>query len=1065
MPLEKSEIRVPFGGGLDTKTDQKQVIPGQLLELKNGVFSDLKQITKRNGFLTPFSLLTVASNVLDGGFAVYRRGGELLITARQVNSSLVVSQEDGNRMFTHDSNANEWQDIGTREPLSLDITHVAEPIHQQVIPDVAVDNAQEYACYGWIKLPHPADAGAVRRPHISVIDLSNNAKILDDEPLLDLGESGDAQGIHNVGFSDRFHTWTTQPAATLLIYSAETMLDTLSAPGNLVARKVDGHLDHYWDVCKATRTGVSAGECAVVAYKEEEDGFLNVSWFDQDANHIDTNTIAEVVTGPVTVFEAYDEETATNKVTVAYIGTTGWLRVKVYNSDATQYTAPTTVQAGPPATGEFPIDAVRNITGCADPAANRYAANRSYMRLYVECDTGNNMRYEVFVYQFQIEFDGNNPYRFNRMPHCGLASKAWAHDSKARVWTVHDSWGPLHEDPEDRYQMSLQNTFFLKSSQGEDTTNHDEKYRTDARLFAGSAHGLSWAGANNGYEASLSGVPVLADGSYLFAAAKRTNILFTAASPVGQQAIVGVATTFGEVAQPSTELGPCIQTGGGFVGHADGRFQELGFHLFPESVFYTYGLGAGGGVDWVYLVVYEWTDREGQRHQSAPSCGCPTDDATDAKEVTVSVSSLCEGDYDRGNDIRCTLYRTLDGSPGGPFYRLPIPSQELNDREAMYIEMVDLPYSDATIANYETLYTTGGVVENICPPASSIMNVRQDRVLLVPDEDKTNIWFSKLKRHEVGVSFSDLFTKRVSDGGDITGLVTMDTREIVFKESEIRAFSGTGPIDTGVGTFSEDYQITSDVGCISRASIVWTDKGIMFKSHKGIYMLGRNLQVSYVGAPVEEYNTQTVLKAELVENKNQVRFLLEDQNMLVYDYFVNQWSVFEAPQAGESFVPWETVDSAIWQDNYVMIRTDGLVYREGVTWIDTAAANYIPLDLTTSWIKLTGLQGYQRVWWISLLGEVYTECTINYEIYYDYIDTNPQVGSFVINAAFAADPPAQFRLKPRYGNGKCQAFKIRLYDEEAAVPAGIQKGYSISDVMVTIGKKSGVMRQGTLKTK
>ena len=206
------------------------------------------------------------------------------------------------------------------------------------------------------------------------------------------------------------------------------------------------------------------------------------------------------------------------------------------------------------------------------------------------------------------------------------------------------------------------------------------------------------------------------------------------------------------------------------------------------------------------------------------------------------------------------------------------------------------------------------MVPNICPPATQIMNVRQDRIFLVPDEDRTNIWFSKLKRHAVAVSFSDFFTKRISDGGDITALITMDTREIVFKTSEIRAFSGSGPIDTGVGSFSEDYMITSDVGC-SEANPVWTDKGVMFKSNKGIYLLGRNLQVSYIGQDVEAYNNYRVLKAELVEDKNQVRFLLEERpEMLVYDYLVNQWSIFEPPQPGEGTNDWDTVDSAIWQD-------------------------------------------------------------------------------------------------------------------------------------------------------
>jgi hypothetical protein len=178
---------------------------------------------------------------------------------------------------------------------------------------------------------------------------------------------------------------------------------------------------------------------------------------------------------------------------------------------------------------------------------------------------------------------------------------------------------------------------------------------------------------------------------------------------------------------------------------------------------------------------------------------------------------------------------------------------------------------------------------------------------------------------------------------------------------------------------------------------------------------------------------------------------------------VDQWSVFESPYFSEEQLPWGTVDSAMWQNQYVMIREDGVVLLETADYRDIATT-YIPLDLTTSWIKLNGLQGYQRVWWISLLGEVYDYCTINYEIFYDYVDANPQTGSVVVDANFAANPPAQFRVKPRYGNGKCQAFKIRLYDA-TATGATNYKGFAISDLMVQIGKKPGVMRQGILKTR
>lgn len=50
MALVKQIVPVPFVGGVDTKTDEKQVVPGKLLLLENGIFTSPKQIKKRNGY-------------------------------------------------------------------------------------------------------------------------------------------------------------------------------------------------------------------------------------------------------------------------------------------------------------------------------------------------------------------------------------------------------------------------------------------------------------------------------------------------------------------------------------------------------------------------------------------------------------------------------------------------------------------------------------------------------------------------------------------------------------------------------------------------------------------------------------------------------------------------------------------------------------------------------------------------------------------------------------------------------------------------------------------------------
>lgn len=1077
MPLDKQEIRVPFGGGVDTKTDRKQVVPGKLLELKNGTFQETGQIKKREAFETPYSDQTVGwdahnRDTIEEGSAIYRRGQELVITARQTNIDTgLTSHEDGWYMYSRDGVTDEWKNIGTRQPLRLAVEGIAPPNAQNVIPDVAMlesatgpsvepVTSPDFICYAWLELVDPADAADNRSARVTIKDYANDATIIDRWSSDVTLSAVDVQGVHVTGINGTppdFYVWLAVPS-TNDIYMATASTVTLSTIGNPVVKITDLNVaaTPLWDTCTTYLQG--HGTCSVVAYQDDSvPPDIYVRWFDETGTEVDQAFINDDPKGAITVFSELDDRTGDAKVVVVWQSAAdNKIYGQTYSSDGVAYAGPYLI------VNVDYDDRIRNITGCNDTASDFYVANSSFYRIFYEVanDNANSAACWCDVRSAAVEYDGTNPQAPINISNAALASKAFEYESKARVWVVHDSFGLIDAVPNpDVYNPEIQNTYFLLSLQG-DFPPDTLQFRTDARCLGARAHGQS-------FSPSLSAVVSPATGQHLFAGLRKDVIVETI-NGFSLDSVVGITTDFPVTAQPSTELGPCVQTGGGYVGCADGRFQELGFHLYPECLVAAVTAIGGAAVDWQYTVVYEWTDREGQIHRSAPAI--PIDvSCNDGDHVAITCNALTFGDPGKLEDVRCVLYRTEDD--GTLFYRLPTPSHQLNNPQVSRITVYDSypapgpAAADTTIVDYETLYTTGAVVENLCPPASSIMNVFQDRVMLVPDEDRTAIWFSKLKRYGQGLSFAGgFFVKRIADGGDTTALAAMDGREIVFKESQIRAFSGAGPNDTGEGggAFSEDVLITADAGCTDRASVVWTDKGIIFKSHKGIYLLGRNFQVSYIGAPVEDYNQYRVIKSELVETKNQVRFLLENQSMLVFDYLVGQWSVFEAPQ-GAQFTPWDCVDSAMWQNQYVMIKDDGVVYLETADYQD-GTTDYIPLDLTTAWIKLSGLQGYQRVYWISLLGEVYDRCTINYEIYYDYVDTNPQTGSIVVDAAFQADPPAQFRVKPRGGNGKSQAVKIRLYDA-TATGATTYRGFAISDIMLQIGKKPGVMRQGITKSR
>src|SRR5690606_35481745 len=111
-------------------------------------------------------------------------------------------------------------------------------------------------------------------------------------------------------------------------------------------------------------------------------------------------------------------------------------------------------------------------------------------------------------------------------------------------------------------------------------------------------------------------------------------------------------------------------------------------------------------------------------------------------------------------------------------------------------------------------------------------------------------------------------------GGDITGIVVMDDLLVVFKESAIFVVGGAGPAaapELGGGWTAPEL-VTSDVGCTSQDSIGYPPEGVLFQSRKGIYLLGRDRKVVYIGAPVEAYNEQTVTATTLIEDRTEIRF-------------------------------------------------------------------------------------------------------------------------------------------------------------------------------------------------
>jgi hypothetical protein len=393
---------------------------------------------------------------------------------------------------------------------------------------------------------------------------------------------------------------------------------------------------------------------------------------------------------------------------------------------------------------------------------------------------------------------------------------------------------------------------------------------------------------------------------------------------------------------------------------------------------------------------------------SGASAGSPGDLLTtiDIGAVNINIPTL-RLTYKTQNPAKIVIYRWSTAQEEY-FQVTSIENPILNDLSVDYITYTDT-LNDLAILGNNLIYTTGGVVEDIGPPATSLMTVFDTRLWLVDSEDPNLCWYSKTLVENTPVEMSDLLTFFISptigaqgSPGPITMISNMDDKLILsLGGTSMYYVNGTGPDSTGAnGSYSEPIFITSTVGCANERSIVFIPQGLMFQSNKGIWLLQRDLGTSYIGAPVEDFNDALVTAAVNVPGTNQVRFTLSDGVTLMYDYYVEQWGVFIGIPA---------VSSTIYEGLHTFINSNGEVYQETVgEYLD--GSEPVLMQFTTSWLNLAGIRGYERFYWFNFLGEYYSPHSLLTTIAYDY-SANPSQSDNV----FPQNSPNIYGSDPIYG--------------------------------------------------
>ena len=459
----------------------------------------------------------------------------------------------------------------------------------------------------------------------------------------------------------------------------------------------------------------------------------------------------------------------------------------------------------------------------------------------------------------------------------------------------------------------------------------------------------------------------------------------------------------------------------------------------------------------------------------------PTTGSTSTNTITVPTLRMT---YKTGNNpVRIVGYRwSANQQVYYQFTNLTAPT--LNDPTIDYVTFTDTQ-SDNDILGNVLLYTTGGVIENICPPPSIASALFDNRLWIVDAEDQNLLWYSKQVIENVPVEMSDLLTYYVApttsaqgSTGTITALYPMDDKLIVFKKDAAYYINGTGPDNTGSNSsYSQPIFITASVGCANPHSIVLTPQGLMFQSDKGIWMLGRDLSTNYIGAAVESYNNDTVMSATAVPGTTQVRFILDNSVTLMYDYFFNEWATHTNVLA---------ISATLYHGSHTYLNSLGEVFQESKgLYLDGFSP--VLMSLTTSWINLAGLQGFERFYFANLLGTYLSPFKLQVTMSYNYNPSASQAilvtpdnytpswggealwgsgGSWGSDQDNGTGSPGNIfsaRLWPQIQ--KCESFQVSIqevYDSTLGVAAG--QGLTLSGLALVVGAKKGWRTQSAQKS-
>ena len=1054
MPLQKQSIPINFGKGLDLKTDPYQLQIGNFLSLENSVFTTAGRLTKRNGFQNLTSLPNTTSTTLT-----------------TLNDNLIAT---GTNLYAFSEDTNQWLNQGIVQPAQLNTLPLIRVSTSQSGQDSAtapngltclayVDNAQAY----YIVSDSTTGQQIVKRTELQATALNPRVFVLGyifvitftvgtslrciAVPIANPNSPSSVITIAAMGSSSSGYD-----GAVMVISSVPQLYVAWGASGSVQIAYTTPSMAFSSPQTiagtSATLMSVTTDVLAQNVYMSYWDG---TSVYAASVNYVLTPVMSSTLAGTADISEITSTfQSGVLDIFYEVINNYGY--DSAIRTDYIQTVVVTPPATTGPGTADTPATILRSV-GLASKAFTQYT-------YFFNNDP------TVIITDIQPPTNLVPAYTIVNITTYMLAVYGNTHQS----------------DPDDD---SNQPTYFLIDASGNiymrlaysNGGGYVQGQVLPSVSFVDKTYFVSYL--NNDFLATVN---------------KGTNLpAGTPSNAIYTQTGVNLSMfTLNTTGQLSSEIASSLHLTGGMLWQYDGvKPIEHNFHVWPENVEVT-TMASGGSIavgTYYYQFTYEWTDNAGNLHRSAPSIPVTVTTggtATNTLNVptyrlTYKQPLLPPSNVAVTNPVRIVGYRwSVAQQVYYQFTSLTAPIK--NDTTIDYVTITDT-LSDAEILGNTILYTTGGVIEDIAAPASVGSALFDTRLWLIDAEDRNLLWYSKQVIENVPVEMSDLLTFYVAPStsaqgstGVLTALYPMDDKLILFKKDAIYYINGTGPDNTGANSQypTTPIFITAAVGCNDPQSITLTPNGLMFQSDKGIWLLGRDLSTNYIGAPVETYNSIPVLSAMAIPATTQVRFVIDDSLTLMYDYFYEQWGTHSNIEA---------ISSTLYQGLHTYLNSAGQIFQETPgSYLDGSSP--VLLSLTSSWINIAGLQGFERFYFLYLLGTYLSPFQLNVSLAYNYnsspsqtilVSPNQSVPNWGDEAVWGAGGPwggpetgasdnnqgNVFAVRLFPSTQKCSSFQLSIqevYDPTVGQPAGA--GLTLSGLNLIIGSKKGYRTQSAKKS-